>query len=383
MTDPLRVLCVTPSGPEGRGGIDRLYHYLREAAPDGLAGIDLRYAAARGEAGALWPLAFPLRLLRVARVLQSFRPQVVHINFANRGSAWRKYAVLRLARAFGARIVVHLHDSLPVDALKSQALAGRLFLAICRGADRVVALGEASARALVMHGVATEKVRVVLNGIPDFAADIALPKPVGDDVVILLAGRVGTHKGVGILIDALSLLHRRGLGGWRCVIAGDGEVEDYAERAVLLGLSEHVYFTGWIEADGVHSLMRQADIVVLPSVAEALPLSLAEGACAGAALVATPVGNVPEILRNGVNGRLVTRDPIALAEALTVLIEDRGLLGRMQLASRMHYRERLTLDAFASNLAAIYAEFTALPGTESATGRGPGPSAPALPGSSA
>ena len=364
MTDPVRVLCVTPSGFDGRGGIDRLYYYLRRfSAPETLAGVDLRFAAARG-GSAVWPLVFPWRLLVLARTLRAFRPQVVHINFANRGSAWRKYAVLRMARAMGMRVAVHLHDSLPLEALARGAIAGRLFLAICHSADIVIVLGEASAIALHSQGVPAAKVRIVLNGIPDFLSATDFSKPRSGTVSVLLAGRVGEHKGVGSLIEALAILTRRGIGGWHCVVAGDGDVAAYSARAASLGLSGRVSFTGWLDAEAVHGLMREADIVVLPSVAEALPLSLLEGACAGAALVATPVGNIAEVVRDGENGRLVTRDPKFLADTLAALIADRDGLARMQAASRRRYTECFTLDTFAAGLAAVYAELAEAGGTK-------------------
>jgi len=355
---PVRVLCVTPSGLAGRGGIDRLYYYLRRAGLAALLpGIDLRFVAARGGApGALWLLVFPLRLAAVALELLRVRPQVVHVNFAMRGSGLRKMAVLQLARASGAKTVVHLHDSLPIASLERGGVEGRLFRAICGRADCVIALGRPSAEAMARHGVSPDKIRVVLNGIPDFADGLSLPKPKRHVVTLLLAGRVGAHKGVGILLDALASLARRGIGGWRCVVAGDGEVEAYRARAAALGLADRVAFTGWLDADATHALMRDADIVVLPSRAEALPLSLAEGACAGAALVATPVGNVAEIVRESDNGRLVPRDPEAWSEALAKLLARRDELARMQLASRRHYREALTIERFAAQLGAIYAE---------------------------
>lgn len=285
-----------------------------------------------------------------------FRPHVVHINFAMRGSAVRKLAVAVLARAFGARVAVHLHDSLPIASLARRGLQGRLFLAICRRAEAVIALGGPAAAQMRAAGVDPAKVRVVLNGIPDFAAGLPLPKPSRPVVRILLAGRVGEHKGAGILLDALAILTRRSIGGWHCTMAGDGAVAEYEARAARLGLEGAVSFTGWVEAQTVHDLMREADIVVLPSIAEALPLSLAEGACAGAALVATRVGNIEEIVRDGENGRLVPREPAALAEALAALLADRETLGRMQQAARRRYEAALTIEAFAAGLGAIYGE---------------------------
>ncbi|GLS44525.1 glycosyltransferase family 4 protein [Methylobacterium brachythecii] len=369
----IRVLCVTPSGLGGRGGIDRLYYYLRNSSV-AMPGIELRFGAARGEAGSTWPLAFPGRLAALWHMMRDFRPHVVHVNFAMRGSAVRKLAVVRLARAFDARVVVHLHDSLPIASLARGGVQGWLFLAICRSADAVLALGCPAAAQMAAAGVDPARIRVVVNGIPDFASDIVLPKPRRADVSILLAGRIGVHKGADILLDALALLRARGIGSWRCTMAGDGEVAAYTTRATELGLADAVHFTGWIDADEVHALMRESDIVVLPSIAEALPLSLAEGACAGAALVATRVGNVEEIVHDGENGRLVARDPGSLADALAGLLADRETLDRMQCAARRRYQDGLTIETFAAALGAIYADTagTDFAGRTSAPARAPG-----------
>src|SRR6185503_2150729 len=94
--------------------------------------------------------------------------------------------------------------------------------------------------------------------------------------------------------------------------------------------------------------------VVLPSRSDALPLTLLEGACAGAALVATPVGEIPDIVQDGVNGLLIEAAPAALAAALQRLIERPDELDRMQAASRHIYVERFRMAAFAAALHALY-----------------------------
>jgi glycosyltransferase involved in cell wall biosynthesis len=352
----LRVLCVTPAGPEGQGGIDRLYRYLREAGRLTPAeGIDLRFVAGRGSGAgtAGWALGFPARAAGVAALAARWRPDVVHVNFATGGSLLRKWALARIARAFGARVVIHFHGQFPLADGTARDLQGRLFLALCRLASRVVALGPVSReRFAVRAGVAPERICVVPNGIPDFAPGATLPKP-GGPVRILLAGLVGEHKGVPVLIEALARLAQDP--AWTCTVAGNGEVERCAGLAAAAGLAGRIAFTGWIDPDAMHRLMREADLVVLPSLSENMPLSLIEGACAGAALVATDVGETRSILHDGVNGVLVRRDPEALAAAIGGLIADRARLGAMQVASRRIYEADLGLDAMADRLKAVYA----------------------------
>src|SRR4051812_40431590 len=96
-SDRLRVLCVTPSGDAGRGGIDRLYHYVRTfAGPELAAQADVRFFAARGGApGATWVLAFPWRLVLFALTVAAWRPDLVHLNHSMGGSVLRKHALQR------------------------------------------------------------------------------------------------------------------------------------------------------------------------------------------------------------------------------------------------------------------------------------------------
>jgi glycosyltransferase involved in cell wall biosynthesis len=111
-----------------------------------------------------------------------------------------------------------------------------------------------------------------------------------------------------VLIPALARL-RQTTDTWHCTVAGNGDVQHFTQMASEAGLDEKMTFTGWIEANDMLALMRRSDVVVLPSRTEALPLSLIEGACAGAALVATDVGNVRDIVHEGTNGILVARIP--------------------------------------------------------------------------
>lgn len=350
----LRVLCVTPTGPSGRGGIDRLYRYLRESRLlEARADLAVRFFAARGpDLGRAWVALFPWRAALFVWAMARWRPHVVHINFATGGSLVRKYVLARLARdAFGAAVVVHFHGQFPLDDIARRTAAGRLFLALSRRADAVVALGAASERRFrEAAGVPAARIRVVANGIPDFGP--APARAPGGPLRIAFAGEVGDRKGVPVLLAALALLPagRR----WTCEIAGDGDVERCAALARAAGIGDRVRFRGWTEAGAVHRMLAEADVVVLPSEAENMPLSLIEGACAGAALVATPVAETGEVVVDGVNGFLVARAPEAVAAALEALAAEPARLAAMQAASRARYLEAFTLGAMAGRLEAVY-----------------------------
>ncbi len=365
----LRIVCVTPYGPHGRGGIDRLYRYLREArlpADD----IEVRYFAGRGDApGNAWVLTFPWRALRFLGLLATWRPDVVHLNFAIGGSVFRKYVLLRLAALFGARTAVHFHGNFTARDVARGTPMMRCFVDLCRRADRVIVLGSVYGRAFAdIVGVRPERIAVIHNGTPDIGANVALPKAGSGPVRLLFCGLLGPGKGADVLVDGLAALARRGV-AFSCTIAGNGDVATYEAMARAHGLAlEQARFTGWVEAAEVSRLALEADIVLLPSRAENLPLTLIEGACAGAALVATPVGEVAEILVEGRNGLTIPVDAGALARAVERLAADRPELARMQVASRAIYVERFSLDGFGAALHRLYRELGEAPAGSTSAG---------------
>jgi len=353
---PVRVLCVTPVGPDGMGGIDRLYFYMREhLAAKGGRRVDIRYFAARGPGGgARWALMFPLRALAFVFVLLRFQPDVVHINHSTHGSAFRKWVLASLARMLGRTVTTHFHGLVSAEDFARNPLWLRWFRALCALSERIVILGDFFAEDFRRRfAVDPAKLVVIPNGIPDFAADLAIPKLDDGDPLILFAGEVGPRKGAGLLLEALAMLRQK-TPRWRCVIAGNGDIPEYRQMASMLGLKARVTFTGWVGSDEVHDLMRAADIVVLPSRIEALPLSLIEGACAGAALVASNAGASGEVAINGRNGIVVPLYSEAIAEAMARLLLDPAELARMQVASRALFVERFRIEQFEARLTAFF-----------------------------
>ena len=356
MNGSVRVLCVTPCGLDGRGGIDRLYYYLRQLhdanAP---ADIELGYFAARGSApGALWTALFPGGLFSSSPAWRPFG--LISFTSISRmvAALCANMCLLRIAKLFGAETIMHFHGQFTAQDVAGWSPWIYLLFPLCRHASRIIVLGKFYRQAFVeLIGVPADKLVIVPNGIPDFAEDIRLPKPAHAELKLVFLGEVGLRKGVDILLNALARLAQR-TEAWTCVVAGNGDVAHFQSLARALGLGDRVRFSNWVDADEVHRLARESDVVVLPSRAEALPLTLIEGACAGAVLVATSVGEISEIVETGVNGILIDADPDALATALERLISQRDKVACMQVAAREIYRKRFRIQTFAAALRALY-----------------------------
>lgn len=353
----MRVLCVVPRGLTGRGGIETLFSHVDEylrVHPD--AGIEMEFLPSRGDAsGAAWVFHFPFAFLRYAWRVASRRYDIVHLNAATNASAWRKAAMQWVARLAGCATVIHFHGSAfpkPDDPRPGWVPVLRHLF---EQANAIIVLGSYW-RGFVsrFYDMPPERFDVVANGVADFAPEAPQPREADTPVRLLFAGNLTDAKGAGVLLDAFALLPA-GLPPWHATFAGTGDVAAFRERTQQLGLSSNVEFTGWVARDAILPLYRQADIVVLPSRNEVLPVCLLEGACAGAALIATPVGSVADVLHDGSNGLVVAPDdPDRLAGTLAELIGDGARREAFRAASREIYISHFRLEAMIEALRNVY-----------------------------
>jgi glycosyltransferase involved in cell wall biosynthesis len=148
--------------------------------------------------------------------------------------------------------------------------------------------------------------------------------------VLVFAGRLGPQKAVGVLLDALVQVP-----GVSLLIAGDGPERSVLERRVAaLGLAARVRFLGNVSRETVLRLFRAGDASVLPSAWENFPHTVVEALAVGCPVIASAVGGVPEVVRDGENGLLVVpNDTTALAAAIERFTADRDLRDRLAAAA--------------------------------------------------
>jgi glycosyltransferase involved in cell wall biosynthesis len=179
-------------------------------------------------------------------------------------------------------------------------------------------------------GLDPERVSVLPNPppeLPDLPDRAELRSELGiDGPLVAFAGRLGPQKSVATALDAVARTPAVTL-----VVAGDGPERDALERrAQDLGLDGRTRFLGSLERDGVLRLFRAADASLLSSSWENLPHTVVESLAVGTPVIATAVGGVPEVVRDGENGLLVPpRDPAALAGALGRFLADDALRERL------------------------------------------------------
>ena len=138
------------------------------------------------------------------------------------------------------------------------------------------------------------------------------------------------------------------------MIVGDGPERARLEAEIRrLGLEGAVVLAG--DRDDVAAMLARADVFVLSSTSEGLPLSILEAMAAGLPVVASSVGGVPEAVEDGETGLLVPpRDPVRLAAALERLLVDPALRRRLGSNGRERVRQHFGLEAFQQAHVAVY-----------------------------
>ena len=190
---------------------------------------------------------------------------------------------------------------------------------------------------------------------------------------VVTAGRFVRKKGFHVLVESLAILRDRGR-PLRAVLIGEGrEREAIQARTRELKLGRVVRFPGALAQHQVSRHLAHASVVVLPCVVDAdgnqdaLPTVLLEASACGVPCIATRIAGVPEIVRDGITGRVVAPgDPVALADAIEQLTSSTRLRARMGVAARQHAEARFDEQRSSRALQRLFMESLRLPRARSA-----------------
>jgi glycosyltransferase involved in cell wall biosynthesis len=240
----------------------------------------------------------------------------------------------------------HVREGWRRGWLKGSFVVDRL---LSHSVDHYIAVSEANARYLTGEkGLPADKIVVIQPGTnldrfdPTLSPPMDLKKNLGfaeSDLVVLVIGRLEPQKGHRFLFDAFPSV-REEFSQARLVCLSDGSLRGELERqAEALRISDVVHFAGY-QAD-LSPWLALADICVLPSLYEGLPMSIVESLAAGRAVVATAVDGTPEVLLDGKTGLTVPPgDSGALATAICRMLRNPGERQSMAQAGRQWVLER-------------------------------------------
>lgn len=247
-------------------------------------------------------LAFTRALARYVRVMSSY--DIIHLHISARGSYKRKSIMARMAHKAGKYVILHDHDGEFKKAFEEGGDAYRRDVRETFGiADRVVVLSEEWRDYFAENVCDSEKIDVVHNGVK-VPAQPCSPCSRQD---VLFLGRLDANKSPDVLLRASREVLSR-FSETKIVFGGDGEVEKNKRLAEELGIDDRCEFCGWVTGDEREALFEHAAVYCLPSKNEGMPMSVLEAMARGIPTIATSVGGIPQVIRDGVNGYLMPVD---------------------------------------------------------------------------
>lgn len=365
-----KILMLGPKPPPFGGVVSVMYEITRSS----LAGrYDFEIFATSGgdqATGQSAVTAFTARMRKFARFFLRVAKGgycLVHVHTSARLRGTMLYVLL--ARAAGTKVILQIHHShwnhVLVQGSWLTKLIVRAFLSLL---SRILVMNESWLPSFADLKIRTD-VTLVRNFLgayhpPDTRAIESSREELGftkDNFVVITVGALAKEKGAYDTLDAVPSIV--GLDDdIRFLFVGGGlkpgDELHFKTDVQDKGLSKWVRVTGETNRDRVSVLLALADLFLLPSHAESMPISILEAMRSGLAIVATPVGSVPKMLDDGHTGLLVpVRAPAAIAKAVLHLRSDTKERERLGGSAQRTFEEQYLSTSALNELESIYAEF--------------------------
>ena len=324
-----------------------------------------RSAVGIGREGTFAPinLYYMLRqAFQLLSILLTWRPRIVHLSITCGLAFWKESLFMLLGRAFGARVIAHVHGSKLDEQIVRSSQYARKAMGAALHVPHVVVVLSAYWRSLLLEHISLSlPIMVVPNSVDPAIAMAMEDQPLErEGNMVLFVGSLCRRKGVPDALQAVASV-RQQVPEAHFVFVGPPETD--RERSFMDPLcreaekSGGVSFPGLVTGAAKIQLFARASVFILPSYNENFPISLLEAMAMGLPVVATPVAGVVDMVQDGFNGFLVQPgDCQALTERIVRLLQDLQLRLTMGRANRDKVRRAYSPAMFAASINRLYSE---------------------------
>lgn len=317
--------------------------------------INLTYIATHSHKGKYYNIFyFFVKLIIVTYYLTFKRIDILHMHMSERGSFKRKYILFKIAKRLGKKVITHTHGAEFKDYYLNGSIKNKTRIKeLLKGSDKVITLGIEWDKTIREIEPTTDTV-VLVNAvnIPVFEKKISESK-----LKILFLAVLIERKGILDLINAsvnIIKVMKEENKEVEFVIAGDGELMEAAKKLTRdLNVEKSFNFLGWIDNRMKKNVLEEADLFVLPSYNEGLPVSILEAMSYGIPIVSTDVGSINEAVKEG-NGKLITPGNIeVLSKAIIEILKDPHFK-EMGIISREMAIEKFSTEIYFRKIEGLY-----------------------------
>jgi glycosyltransferase involved in cell wall biosynthesis len=352
-----RVVMVGMSLTKTRGGISTLIKEVLDSEIQNDLAITYIESQAEDYQGVKkLLLAIKAVFLFICQVVRQ-NPALVYVHVGSNASLYREPAFIVLGKALGKKVVGHFHAGDVEEYLGKQSQAGQWFIKKAISlSDKIIACSHESAEKL-QKLIGERQIFVIHNAIstkPFAFSPERLAERQGI-VRLLFVGAMGKLKGEQDLADAVKVLIEKHP-NLRVSFLGYGG-ENLKEYCQQIGITDFIEHFGPVGLDERIKFFETADVFVLPTYAEAMPMSVIEAMAAGLPTVTTNVGGIPEVITDGEEGFLINPgNNSELAEKISVLLENKALRVAMAQKAQDKACEKLDFDLYTAKLRSLINE---------------------------
>lgn len=339
--------------PAAQGGMASVIAVYQQAGF--IDGIETKFVPTY-RSGA-WPVRLWAGLSALGTVIHRLvagRVKLLHIHVAHRTSFYRKSVFVLLGALFNVPVVLHLHSG-EFDSFYREycgPVRRTLVRSVLSRADMLVALSMTMAQCLKQI-VPGRRIAVIHNPFVQSRPSQLLPSS-GRGNVVLYMGRLTAKKGIFDFLEALRRLRGQGT-SFRAVICGTGETQGVQQFVDAHDMGPLVELKGWVSGAEKQGLLESAAIFVLPSYFEGQPMAVLEAMAAGAAVICSRVGGVPDVITDGQDGLLIEAGDVqGLADALRRALEDGKLRDELARAAMVKLQREFSLEKSLASLRELY-----------------------------
>jgi colanic acid/amylovoran biosynthesis glycosyltransferase len=286
----------------------------------------------------------------VARWMRRHDLAHLHVHFGGVGAT----VGMLVKKLNGCHLSMTIHGPDEFDDVPGQHLALKM-----QEADAVICISQFAAGQLmrISHPDHWPKLRVCRLGVDPSQFNYALREG-STPVKLLCVGRLAPAKGQVLLVQACARLRDAGQ-AFHLTMVGAGPDRERIEKTIaLLRLQQHITLTGALNQEAVRTHFQEADVFVLPSLAEGIPVVLMEAMSSGVPCISCPVNGIPELIQHERTGLLATPgDVVSLAAQLQRLIADPGLRRALAEAGHDKVLADFDLDRNVARLGEIFSQF--------------------------
>ena len=286
--------------------------------------------------------------------LLTLKPDIIHIHGASRASFYRKTPFFLFSKFFGKKIIFHLHggEFMQFYHNESGQTKKKYIRSVLEMADIIIVLSYKWRDNLntISDNLNTT---ILFNSIKISPLKNRIPYKNKIQNVLFL-GKIDRNKGIFDIIEAGKSLLKI-TNQFRFIICGDGNIERCKTLCKEKGVMEYFIFKGWISGKQKTHLLENADIFILPSYNEGMPMSVIEAMSFGLPVIATNVGGIPEIIKHEKTGFLIEPGDVSgLIYYLEKLIKNRELASNIGRSGRQLALEKFDINKSVKKLESIY-----------------------------